>query len=1336
MRVNNYIRLSTYTSSTLAGTLPVMTSPHASVVLNDDLDETASLVLLVPTTTAAPKPRFSFDDDSMLTLGFYGLGDAPSLTALPLGPNSIYELTVGSDVARIRNKRGLKHQVVINGGLTTVYNLTTPTTRDIPQIHLTKLRHKVPKEKLSPWLETGDEYKTFERGYSQLTQDTLASLAAQSAGSDGLVGAQSEGFVGQDVAVPLSEVPSVFMDPNFRLDDPRIFSKVVDNVAILPSSDEQAATSLAHNTDLQDKFSRYLDIIEQNLVVEIGKLLELFFSALGDISNIQLEAANCVEAFDTINFKLAKAKHQRAEDAKQIVGKLLIAKNVEYLELALLHLECIRKFHAMAIKEHRAENYSECLDLVMAVSALVEGVSFDDFTGNKKLYPKFQFPIENVLRIPGLATLIQELKNLKHDCAKGFLMTFTNVLVDDLRDHCQSVPTSETLDRLYYGANRRHHPPKTINRSYQVMDSDRKSLLQLLVAALIKLGHVVQGYRNYQDRLLAEVKAIIQENLPAPSVSSSRASPGPGQQSANTDLLSGNIRSLTPKEFEDMMVKTYCDLSECLRRLTTHQKVLLDVALSLDDASGIDVMSLDILGAINRAVELTQIRLTKIVNVRLQQTGDLPVAMYLRLYAILSAYLVECESIDPAYVATGAGNLLSEWFSNHVNYFAHRVHSRALKSLVNSIDKEVWREASAEDLTHGQFVVDEIVAYADYVHTQGRVGDSGERLLAPLNFSSTQEEEDAMKPKSVTLGRLTIGSEQFMVPAFIISALNQVRDYLTIYKMFPLLETTTNNVLNYFKLLNSRTSQAILNAGATKTAGLKHITTRHIALCIQTVEFVLSWLVKVEDILPAPASTDNNLTFALVLLSYREHESELFNKLVSIMRDRTIGHCKTILATDWSQSIAPGSQCHPYMETIVRETLRVAKVLSRFLPELKCSHILSQVFDTYKKLLILCYCAELPQLKDMMEKQMVLKDIDFFRVSLCDLPGYGNSGQVIWENVNALPTLEDLTLEQQQRLEEERIKLQEAARREEERIEREKAELEAKQAAEAEKAEAEARNADEEASRQVAETLFEVELAGRLSEEVAKKNSEDNDDVAGLGISTTNGSTIDDSLGPFVTDLNSKGQPSVSLGSDAPEGKYGETTSGLSDTFELSNPSSHREPSDIDNLESSSALVETDSPMASVAPMDMNMVNDPTQDDRTDLSTTKYCRDDQFHENSTDRDEMNSPQSAEPLDNESATEVCGQLTVDASDSQHSGELVSTKVDAMVPVARELSDNAPLNESSFEKDDEVGVGKLCDNIKDGLNDTAGNESKDEVAVTNGTTGSKGSKSKRKKKKGKR
>ena len=99
-----------------------------------------------------------------------------------------------------------------------------------------------------------------------------------------------------------------------------------------------------------------------------------------------------------------------------------------------------------------------------------------------------------------------------------------------------------------------------------------------------------------------------------------------------------------------------------------------------------------------------------------------------------------------------------------------------------------------------------------------------------------------------------------------------------------------------------------------------------------------------------------------------------------MMYDRTVNHCNAIKSIDWSQPIRHPQQCHPFMETLVKDTTTITKVLVKYLPEVEVALILLQVFDNYKKLFVECFCTQIPPFKDLTEKNTALKDIDYFRV--------------------------------------------------------------------------------------------------------------------------------------------------------------------------------------------------------------------------------------------------------------------------------------------------------------------------------------------------------------------
>ncbi|CAH2355483.1 hypothetical protein CLIB1423_27S00628 [[Candida] railenensis] len=973
----------------------------------------------------------------------------------PLGPNSIYKLTVASDLSRKQKNRSPKNHVTINGGLTTVYNLHSPTVAAIPQIQLSSLKTRVSNEDLKQKYVDGgleSEFKKFDSQESKLTEGTLQKLQQQQLHESGK-GNDNENNIERVTEIQdqndysdykvSSSIPPIFSDPSFRLDDPRTFKKVIENSKIISTNDDDAGLNpsdyLVNNTQLQEKLSHYLDLVEISLVEEISKSSNSFFNTIDEIQEIENQSGLCMSQFNSITSQLESIETEECMKGLNILNKIKLRKNVDQLENSLLQIQQILGLFEICQALFQESKYTACLESIVELEILIND--------------------NGMLKLPALYDLQNDLHKLKVNCTNQYIKDFINQLVNDLHSHYQSIPVQDSLSRM---SGKKSVVTTTGINKFQAVDEETKNVLREYVSNLASLGMLGQAYSAYQERIVNEVKEIIKVNLPrrdsgTPSRSNSvpppqdlqpEAKKSPEPPTGNTLMvpsssnngsatLSTNLKSMSSTEFLEMLTRTFTNLSECLRRLTTHQKILLDLALtSIPPSENIDVMTFDITLSINKAIEITQIRLAKVINVRSELIADLPVEQYLRFYSISSAYLQECELINPGFIASEGGNSLNDWLRNHINYFIHRLHSNSLKSLIQECDKEVWKEVTSEEiLKNCQSIVNELVTYAEFVESKGKSGYSGDQWTKAMDL---QKDMDEIKQEHDSIvarihispdSRLRIGHKQFLIPSFMFKSLRSVKDYIILSKIFPSRTSTIeNDLLNYFKLLNSRTSQAILGAGATRTAGLKHIFPKHMALCIQLIGFNTELLESIQIIFKnenngnANNSTNgqqggannasDDLNFTRIISNYKDHENELFGKLISMMYERTLNHCNTIKTIDWSEPIKSPHQCHQYMETLVKDTTTITKVLLKYLPEIQCQLILSQVFDNYKKLFVECYCTQIPQFKDFNEKHSLLRDIDYFRVKLGEIPGYGNSGQVIWENINSMPTIEDAKMEE------------------------------------------------------------------------------------------------------------------------------------------------------------------------------------------------------------------------------------------------------------------------------------------------------------------------------------
>jgi vacuolar protein sorting-associated protein 54 len=73
--------------------------------------------------------------------------------------------------------------------------------------------------------------------------------------------------------------------------------------------------------------------------------------------------------------------------------------------------------------------------------------------------------------------------------------------------------------------------------------------------------------------------------------------------------------------------------------------------------------------------------------------------------------------------------------------------------------------------------------------------------------------------------------------------------------------------------------------------------------------------------------------FDRVVKDYKNHQGEIHAKLVAIMNERFAAHVKAMQLIQWDEDEPQsGKNANTYMETLVTETVRLHKVLAKYLP--------------------------------------------------------------------------------------------------------------------------------------------------------------------------------------------------------------------------------------------------------------------------------------------------------------------------------------------------------------------------------------------------------------------
>ncbi|GME71784.1 unnamed protein product [Ambrosiozyma monospora] len=791
-------------------------------------------------------------DDSSISLGFNKLSEA---TVSPLGQNSIYELTHSMNYKKRATSTGL---LSINSSPASI-SLRGPTSRDIPPTVLSKIT-KVKNSQFKPYLNSiEDSYKTF-RSNRSLTESTLEAFINQLNTEDKKKLRDNESMASnyelneeEEVDLDsnaLSNIPEVYFSNDFRLDNPRIFKEVTENATILKETVEfnenGARKSLINNDQLQEKMSSYLDIVEVHLIHEISKSSGSFFSALDDLKDITGQSKVLADQLKRIDSDLADMENNQTKSGIEIVKLIRKRNNVEKLEQAILQIHTIMHQADLAESSYFNANYEKSLEVTDSVFALIRGNN-PPHPLIDRITEKWPHPLLDLNKVPALANLKRLLMNLITETGESYGKLFADYLIGDLREHYENVSKTETINRL--NDNLVKHKTRSLSFAPQRVSDEFKAQLREYMTGLARCGQIVSAFKLYEDKFLIELKSIIKTNLPNDILdvgsrdSSSVRSDTTRSTSTQHGAIGGlrnNMRAMTPKEFEDMLITIYTQLSESFRKLTSHKRLLLEMAmdaLSMNDPNFMDrqpdiIMQLDITEAINRALTTTQMRMARVINARGQQNTTISLDYFLRFYSVNSMFISECELI-----ANGAPpNELHAVLSSQLQKFTIQFHKTNIRMLTVRVEKELWKDSKVSQKV--QSLSNEIVAAA----TDDFTGDVWMRKLKlSLGESSgvipiTVPGEKQTEAEDVKRTTLTIDERSIIIPEVVGDVLAIIQKYEVFKLQFPKFDDSS--IIEFLKLLNLKTHQMVLGAQATRTAGLKHITSKNLATASQFLDYL------------------------------------------------------------------------------------------------------------------------------------------------------------------------------------------------------------------------------------------------------------------------------------------------------------------------------------------------------------------------------------------------------------------------------------------------------------------------------------------------------------------
>lgn len=857
-----------------------------------------------------------------------------------------------------------------------------PTSRDIPPVTLTNI-HQVDPSVFQQYLaqigplydalcRSNDDESRRRREEEESRQGPSTPDRRRSLDTSRSQKTKSRGMG----TAPLSTIPSVYFDPDFRLENPRTFDVVSERSQVVrPGPDSsQPGRKLATNAILQEKLSWYLDTVEIHLVSSIFAASTTFFNALGSLQELHAEAATSVEKIHAVREDLSKIDHDMALDGLELVKLRRRRENVRRLGNAIAQLKEVIDSTAHCEKLVESGDLDAALDQLDDVERLICGES----KGSHNL---------DLRGISALQSAPNDLSLLRRSIGVGYEKRFVDCLTSDLLSQVESVPNDDTLSRWGAALQRAHGPRRALSPAPTPISAfgEIRSRLEADLNGLTRAQHTAEAATSFKIAVLREMKSLIRRHLPSSSdddtasvMSSSTQSGRQLSSQEKTSILARNLRQLDPEDAYVMLKKVYAGVSECIRRLSMQVKLLLDISSNFRSQSLArpnplflspltsptqeqspsigspiptaqrDILEvLDLSSLLGQAVDIVQAQIVKVLKVRSEQTVHLSLDQFLRYFTLHRLFVNECEAIS-GRSGTALSNLVDDQIKEFVVTFADDQRYR----IVQTMDADRWDAKDFGDAENDILlrVLESSTKDISLWTTTSRIWEPAE--APPPQPSTLAPSKDGNgKPRTAI-----IDDQKFILPQSALLLMRVLEEFQHLMAGIPgRVQDSCMKLLECLKLFNSRSAQLILGAGATRSAGLKNITTKHLALASQALSFIATLIPYVREYTRRYSSAPGLMVeFDKVRRLYQEHQTSIHEKLVDIMSSRATTHIGAMKKIDWDEKQENegndgDEMVSAYMEILVKETGTLHRVVSRHLPETTVMQIMDPVFTSYRE---------------------------------------------------------------------------------------------------------------------------------------------------------------------------------------------------------------------------------------------------------------------------------------------------------------------------------------------------------------------------------------------------
>ncbi|KAJ2324717.1 hypothetical protein IWW51_003142, partial [Coemansia sp. RSA 2702] len=747
----------------------------------------------------------------------------------------------------------------------------------------------------------------------------------------------------------IEDVPNIFFAADFDLRDPATFD-IVTQVVLGPmtaSAGLFAPEKVSEaSTAMQDALSGYMDVVEGYLTREISRRSPSFFAALSTLEELHAETDRCIEKIHLLRDDLKKTAYTQCSPGLELIRLRRRRDNLT------ASLGCVELLSSLRQALTAVDELIDSGDYISALNLLIEAQELAH-SARKQTQKPDRASLTTVSGSSGLAETAA-FRGLSARMGKSMRLVSVHaerelaaIVLRDMREF-----VDDGLSGEQNGLLDRDHDGLLSRSRVDIYQANLAMQLTPFVCGLARTENIGSALKAYRENLLAETTGLIESLYPSefPRSQSQAMFNDASQQRA----LGAAVRGQTFDQF-------------C--RLLRQQEELLLLVIG-----HVSMVQRSLNDTFDELMDLAHMRCAKLLNHRSEQNARLSLAGFYSLYTWISRFIAQYERLGGKMCFGLRGTLTAQAKAFLTNFHAEK--SRQIQIL---IENEQW--VQAEVPIDFQTLVNRVVEAAQAIDgsdepnplsladtalsasasaAPGSGSVSARPPLAsivspspsadPATMMRTESDAASVRSLDMGVGRIHIGDMSFHAVGCSLVLVKTVVEYLQCgVSVAALAPDVLQRLVEIFKIFNSRTCQVVLGAGAMRSAGLKNISAKHLALASESLALCMELIPHVRECLRrVMAPTQEGLLAQLgrAVQDFISHQHELHAKLVEIMTDRADYHARMLGATDWDA--LDGAPPAPAMDALVKEVRKLHKVLKRYLPPSVLRSVFAEIFSMYE----------------------------------------------------------------------------------------------------------------------------------------------------------------------------------------------------------------------------------------------------------------------------------------------------------------------------------------------------------------------------------------------------